>query len=570
MNVVKFFFYRKNELIFRFDDYIIDNHVYEFHRLCIFQSIIQNILVAAHDDSHSNFVRCYDKIAVFYYIRDLFRYLRNFLKHCLKCQTYQTRRHKFYDSLQSIFISNILFHTIIIDFILTLSKSRVDQFDCVMSISCKYFKRIMLVSNKNTWTVAQWNHVLLDRLDMTDWKLSKVIISNRDRKFLSNMWIVMFTRLKIKLLYSIVYHFQIDDLFERINQTVEIVLRFLIFTLKYFDFWLEVLSHVQRDFNNSASTDSFPNEIVYDFTSVQTIDLAKFVVIFELSLTKRRFITRQNASDVIVFDQMNAKFHYDRKHEFMFMKQKDVTLIKLHKSYNIFSITNKKYDQQFVEFFTIIEKIDRLIYRLNIFSNWFIHFVFSVAQLKRCSSFSIDFFKRSKSNHFDFVFVNGDTVNVKFFELSRIINKRMIKKRNIEYFVEWKSYESEHDVWRSFSKLENAMNFVKKYELTMIQNILSNRLILSNELSNSSSSTSLPIKIIMEKFFKLISVRKSSTIFTIFIRISKQNFVVVISSKISMISFTSVLASLTKSTSQTISIFFESFNALIRRFARLI
>ena len=128
---------------------------------------------------------------------------------------------------------------------------------------------------------------------------------------------------------------------------------------------------MQRDFNNSASTDNFSNEIVYDFTSVQIIDLTKFidVSISELTLKKRRFITRQNASDVIVFGQMNAKFHYDRKHESMFMKQKDVALIKLHKNYNIFSAISKKYDQQFVESFAIIEKIGRLAYRLDIFSN---------------------------------------------------------------------------------------------------------------------------------------------------------------------------------------------------------
>ena len=216
-NVVKLSFYRKNELIFRFDNYTIDNHVYEFHRFCISQSIIQNILVVAYDNNHSNFARCYNKIATFYYIRDLFKYLKNYFKHCFKYQTYQTRRHKSYDSLQFILTSNILFHIIIIDFILTLSKSRVDQFDCVMFVNCKYFKRIMLISNKITWTIAQWSHVLLSRLNMIDWKLFKIIISNRDRKFLSNMWIVMFIKLKVKFLYSIVYHFQTNDLSKRIN-----------------------------------------------------------------------------------------------------------------------------------------------------------------------------------------------------------------------------------------------------------------------------------------------------------------------------------------------------------------
>ena len=364
-------------------------------------------------------------------------------------------------------------------------------------------------------------------------------------------------RLEVKLLYSVVYHSQTNDLSKRINQIVEIVLRFLISTLKYSDFWFEVLSHVQRDFNNSVSTDSFSNEIVYDFTSVQAIDLTKSidVSIFELTLKKRRLITRQNASDVIVFDQMNVKFHYDRKHESMFMKQEDVTLIKLHKDHNIFSTISKKYDQQFVEFFIIIEKIDRLTYRLNIFSNWFIHSIFNVAQLKKCSSFSTDSFKRFRSDHFDFVFVNDDTINVKFFELSRIINKRMIKKRDIEYLVEWKNYESEHDVWRSLSKLENAMNFVKKYESFMNQSILSDRLVSSVELTSSSSisssltsssnikSVKLTIKkSIFEKSFK-------STIFTSFIRksftsfstkiLSKQRFVVIISFKISIIDVSS-------------------------------
>ena len=79
------FFYRENELIFRFDDYTTDSHAYEFYRFCIFQSIIQNIFVVVHDDSHSNFARCYDKIIAFYYIRNLFKYLKDYLQYCFKC-----------------------------------------------------------------------------------------------------------------------------------------------------------------------------------------------------------------------------------------------------------------------------------------------------------------------------------------------------------------------------------------------------------------------------------------------------------------------------------------------------
>ena len=104
---------------------------------------------------------------------------------------------------------------------------------------------------------------------------------------------------------------------------------------------------MQRNFNNAINVDNFSNEIVYDFISIQITNLIKSTFIFEfarLTLKKRRLITRQNVNDAIVFAQMNVKFHYDRKHESMFMKQENVTLIKLHKDYNIFSIINKKYD----------------------------------------------------------------------------------------------------------------------------------------------------------------------------------------------------------------------------------
>ena len=149
-NSVKLSFYKKNGLIFRFDD-----HVYESHRLCISWSVIKNILKIVHDnDTHSEFARCYEKIVSFYYIRDLIRYLRNYLKHCSKCQIYQTRRHKSYESLQLILTFSISFHTIIVDFVLALSIFKSDLFDYFISVTCKYFKRVLLISSRIKYIIA--------------------------------------------------------------------------------------------------------------------------------------------------------------------------------------------------------------------------------------------------------------------------------------------------------------------------------------------------------------------------------------------------------------------------------
>ena len=243
-NVASLSFYRrKNDLIFRFEDITIDDHVYESCRLCISHFVVSNILRLTHDDDHVDYVRCFEKISFFYYIRDLSRYLRDYLKHCSQCQIYQTRRHASYDSLQSILISSISFHIIIIDFIFVLSLSR-QEFDTIMSIFCKFFKRDFVVFDKKIWFVREWDIALFDRLDIANWNLSKIIISNKDRKFLFDMWTIIFEKLKVKFMYSTIYHSQIDEQSERTNQIIEIVFRFYLIIMKNSVDWSNVLIEI--------------------------------------------------------------------------------------------------------------------------------------------------------------------------------------------------------------------------------------------------------------------------------------------------------------------------------------
>ena len=127
------------------------------------------------------------------------------MKKCIKCNVNQIKRHKFYDSLQSILSSSISFHTLTIDFILTLLELHIDM-NMIMNIICKFSKRITAISEKDKWNVFDWVIAMLDRLDIADWNFLKIIISNRNRKFLSHFWFILFNKLDVKLLYSIVYH----------------------------------------------------------------------------------------------------------------------------------------------------------------------------------------------------------------------------------------------------------------------------------------------------------------------------------------------------------------------------
>ena len=142
------------------------------------------------------------------------------------------------------------------------------------------------------------------------------------------MWKIMFSRLNVKLLYSTYYYFQTNDQFERINQTIEIVFRFLITTLNHSNRWSKTLSRIQREFNNFINNVVTFNEIIYDFISIQTMNLFTHTSILsnffakKLSLKNNRKIIRTKVSNAISFEQMQIKFYYDRKHQFFFMKKK--------------------------------------------------------------------------------------------------------------------------------------------------------------------------------------------------------------------------------------------------------
>jgi hypothetical protein len=468
-------------------DQIALEHVYEFKKLCISSIIIKNILNIAHDSEHFDFAKCYDIISFFWYIHELTKHLRQYLRHCLKCQVFQIRRHKFYDSLQSVFTSNVLFHIITIDFILALSD--IDKHDCAMFVICKFSKRVCLILEKISWKTRDWVLILLFRLKIMNWRLSKAIISDRDSKFLIELWKIIFDRLEVKLLYSTIYHLQSDEQSERSNQIMKIALRFHLFCLNNSTKWFTCLSMIQSQMNNfMISLDKTFNEIVYEFISVQSTDFTRNIIESQKFFT----FTRKQIVDVVAWAQMIMKQNYDRKHHFIHLKVDDYALLRLHKDYFIFSfnILSKKLSQQYADFFRIIEKIDNLVYRLNFSNHWRIHFVVFIAQLKSASNSIKNSYNRFRSEHSEFIHVKEDTSTIKSFEIKALINRRTTTRRKMKYLVRWKDYELEHDEWRNLDELQNALKLIQKYEKFM-----KSRIILSDQINRTSSKFIINISI---------------------------------------------------------------------------
>lgn len=130
-------------------------------------------------------------------------------------------------------------------FILTLSHNKITNVitssDAMLIATNKFSKRILLILEKFTFSTQDWTNFFITHLNTVDWKYLMIIISDRDSKFLFDFWKEVFKRLTIDFLYSTIYHSQIDDSSERINQTAEIALKHYLLIIKNSTEWFKVL-----------------------------------------------------------------------------------------------------------------------------------------------------------------------------------------------------------------------------------------------------------------------------------------------------------------------------------------
>ena len=292
-----------------------------------------------------------------------------------------------------------------------------------MSVTCKFVKAIQLIPGMFTWSAGEWVKALLTRLDLVDWGIPKMLISDRDPKFLSDLWAALFKLLGVSLLYSTAYHPQTDGASEQTNQTAEIALRYFVHTLEKPSMWPETLPRIQAILNSSASSGRIPNEVAYGFTPNRPLDLLN-----KLPPEVDHIRARVTAKDAIDFAQMSNKFHYDRKHQPMYLKVGDWALLRLHKGYKIPSTlgVTKKLAQQYVGPFRVLERMGKLAYKLEVPEDWLVYPVFTIAQLEPCPPPEEDPFQRPRPQYISPVSTNKDGSGN--YEILRLLNKRSIKR----------------------------------------------------------------------------------------------------------------------------------------------
>ena len=189
-------FFIKNELIYY-------TNAIKRKRLCLFKKFEKKIFEQIHDrNNHVEFTKSYETISTNFYFRKLADCFKQYIAYYRLCNLYQIKRHQLYDSLNLIVSSSMLFHTVSFDFIFVLSLKQ--NMNVTLTTICKFFKKVTIIIDKNTYTTKDWVIVMLD--DLVDWDILRAFIHDRDKKFLSIFWTAVFKKLEISFLISIIYY----------------------------------------------------------------------------------------------------------------------------------------------------------------------------------------------------------------------------------------------------------------------------------------------------------------------------------------------------------------------------
>ena len=194
------------------------------------------------------------------------------------------------------------------DFMLGLPRTRLWH-DSIFIIVDRFFKMAHFIACRKTDN-AQHVADLFFREVVRLHGMPRIIVSDRDTKFLSYFWKTLWGRLGTKLLFSTTCHPQTDGQTEVVNHTLGQLLYTLI--KKNLKSWEECLPYIEFAYNHNvhSSTYYFPFEVVYGFVPLRLLDLSPLPLNMRVDLygkKKANFIRKLHEKVHMNIEQMNSK-----------------------------------------------------------------------------------------------------------------------------------------------------------------------------------------------------------------------------------------------------------------------
>jgi len=380
--------------------------------------------------------------------------VKKWVRSCLHCQRNKADNKRPSGLMKPLPIPPRPWSSVSMDFITDLPETECGH-DAICVFVDRLTKYVHFVPCEKTATaldVAQLFHNTIFKLHGRP----DDIVSDRDPKFVSNLWKEVHRLMGTTLNMSSGYHAQTDGQTERMNRTLEDMLRH--YVAPHQTDWIDHLANCEFAINNADqdSTGFSPFYLTYGYhpltpgSSVVPSHVPAVAV-----RHKQMLVDLKNAKLNLEAAQKRQKYYYDTKKKPVEFDVGDQVLLTT-KDVGLYCPGSPKLLPRWIGPFKVLARIGDLAYRLELPDVMKIHNVFHVSRLKK--------------------YVHASRVQpppppipvdgVDEYEVEKVIDHRKVKSGRSyrdEYLVRWSGYGVEHDEWIPVKNFGDCMDPVKEY-----------------------------------------------------------------------------------------------------------
>ncbi|KAL8440826.1 hypothetical protein Emed_007647 [Eimeria media] len=318
-------------------------------------------------------------------------------------------------------------------------------------------KMAHFIPTTSTVTAEGVVHLLADRL-VRYHGLPKVLLSDRDPRFTSEIWRLLCERFDIKRALSSSWHPQTDGQTERVHRTLEQTLRTYIQTDE--STWEDLLPAVELAYNctTHSSTGLSPFEVMIGENPLRASDL-DVVEVFEPTITPpmtklfQRLVDR--AASHILQAQARQKYYADKHRKEVEFAVGDKVWVSTR---YMQPRGAAKFHPPFIGPFTIVARVGKVAYKLDLPPSMQVHSVFHVALLQRDKPRPPHMLPAAGWRPAQEPQDDADPV----YEVEHILDSRG-SGADEEFLVQWKGYPAEQATWEPLSNLTNCRALLRAF-----------------------------------------------------------------------------------------------------------
>jgi transposase InsO family protein len=431
-----------------------DDLVYFEDKLYIPSSMRSEWIQNEHDSplaGHPGHLKTFDLVNRHFYWPKMHKDIMNYVARCEVCQRAKHDTQRPQGLLNPLEVPPHPWHTISLDFITHLPLTK-HHHDAILVVIDKMTKMAHFIPTTSTVNAPATARLILENV-VKNHGLPTAIVSDRDPRFTSSFWRELWRLLGSTLKMSTAYHPQTDGQTERLNQTLEVMLRsYVNYQTNDWDDWLPFAEFCQNN-NVHSSTGSTPFFLNFGRHPVTPTTLtngstnndasADLATNIEMMLNVAKNNLESASADQARYANLRRRPMSFDLHQHVLLSTKNLRL----KDDRARKLTDK-----FIGPYQITERIGSHAYRLDIPNSLHIHPVFHVSLLKA--------YKGNVTEQRLPPLLVDDFVE---YEVQRILDKRKTG-RKVEYLVQWKGYPLHEATWEPVANLQNSKELIQDFE----------------------------------------------------------------------------------------------------------